>query len=63
MKRYIYASLLAALILFPLFAYIYVKGCEEGVLRYKHSNPFLLSLTSAYVMGVRDGWRACKENT
>jgi len=60
MKHYISAGLLTALILFPLFDYTYVKGCQDGVARYKRSKNFMLTLYSMYMFGVRDGYDACK---
>jgi len=60
MKRYISAGLLTALILFPLFSYTYVKGCQDGIARYKRSKNFMLTLYSMYRFGVQDGMDACK---
>jgi hypothetical protein len=61
MKRYIFPSLLTALILFPLFGYTYVRGCQDGVVRYKRSKNFMLTLYSMYMMGFRDGSDAAQE--
>lgn len=57
MKRYIAAGLLTAAILFPLFWYVYSKGMEDGVTRYKRSKQFELTLQSMF----RFGLAACEE--
>lgn len=57
MKRYILAGLGIAAILFPLFWYVYSKGMEDGVARYKRSKQFQLTLDSMYRFGLVD----CKE--
>lgn len=57
MKRYVLASLGIAAILFPLFWYVYSKGMEDGVARYRHSKQFQLTLDSMYRFGLGD----CKE--
>lgn len=59
MKRYIVAALLTAGILFPLFGYVYQKGMEDGVTRYKRSKQFELTLQSMYRFGLAD----CGEKT
>lgn len=58
MKRYIKAMFLLAPILFPLFLYVYMKGMEDGVTRYKHSKQFEMTLQSMYRFGLTD----CRED-
>lgn len=60
MRRLIMASLLVALVLCPIFEYVYLKGCQDGVTRYKHSKSFSLTLYSMYLFGLHDGYDACK---
>lgn len=55
MRRFIVASLLVSLVLFPLFGYTYLKGCQDGIARYKQSKNFMLTLYSMYLFGVGDG--------
>lgn len=54
MKRYLAAVLLTSAILFPLFWYVYQKGMEDGVARYKRSKQFELTLQSMYRFGLAD---------
>jgi hypothetical protein len=60
MRRFISASFLTALVLFPLFGYTYMRGCSDGVTRYQRSRRFALTLYSMYMFGVQDGYDACK---
>lgn len=55
MIRFIKASLLVLLVLFPLFGYTFLKGAEWGVDRYRHSRQFFLTLYSMYMYGLSDG--------
>lgn len=57
MKHYIKAGLLTAAILFPLFWYVYQKGMEDGVARYKRSAQFQLTLDSMFNFGLQE----CRE--
>lgn len=59
MKRYITAGLLTAAILFPLFAYTYKQGMNDGVARYKRSKNFELTLQSMYFFGRGDAVVDC----
>lgn len=52
MKRYIAAAFLTAAILFPLFGYVYHKGMEDGVARYKRSKNFEMALQSMFKFGL-----------
>ncbi len=54
MKRRVMAGFLSTIILFPLFWYVYSKGIEDGVTRYKHSRQFELTLQSMYHFGLAD---------
>lgn len=63
MKRFLVAGLLTTLILFPMFGYVYVQGMMDGVVRYRASKSFELTLRSMYAFGVKDactipGWCA-----
>ena len=58
MKRYLLAAFLTALILFPLFWYVYAKGVEDGVAHYKRSRQFELTLQSMF----QQGKAACGED-
>lgn len=58
MKRYLTAALLTSAILFPLFWYVYQKGAEDGVVRYKRSKQFEMTLQSMYRFGLLD----CEED-
>lgn len=63
MKRFIVAGFLSTLILFPMFGYVYVQGMVDGVVRYRASKSFELTLRSMYLFGVKDvctvnGWCA-----
>lgn len=62
MKRYLLASLGIAAILFPLFWYVYSKGMEDGVTRYKRSKNFELTLQSMFLYGLGDGIVRCCNN-
>jgi len=62
MRRFIMLAILVSLILFPLGTYVYLRGCIDGVARYKKSTNFLYTLNSAYMYGVRDGSKNCGEN-
>lgn len=55
MRRFISASFLTALVLFPLFGYTYLRGCTDGVARYQKSRRFALTLYSMYRFGLVDG--------
>jgi hypothetical protein len=55
-RRLVVAGLLVALIVFPLSAYVFLKGMEYGVARYKSSTQFKMTLFSIYTMGF---WDAC----
>lgn len=57
MKRFIGLVVAVSVVLFPLFAYTYVRGCVDGVARYQRSNRFALTLYSMYRYGVMDGCR------
>lgn len=48
------------LILFPLLGYTYIKGCQDGIVRYKQSKNFMLTLYDMYMFGVMDGCRGGK---
>lgn len=54
MKRYLAAVFLTAAILFPLFWYVYQRGAEDGVARYKRSKQFEMTLQSMYRFGLLD---------
>lgn len=54
MKQYLLASLGIAAILLPLFWYVYSKGMEDGVARYKRSKNFEMTLQSMYRFGLAD---------
>lgn len=54
MKRYLAAAFLTSVILFPLFWYVYQKGAEDGVVRYKRSKQFEMTLQSMYRFGLAD---------
>lgn len=58
-KRYVVAGLLTAAVLFPLFWYVYARGLEDGVARYKRSKQFELTLQSAAYFGLGDGIVRC----
>ena len=47
-----------SLVIFPLFGYVYWKGCQDGVKYYKHSKKFSLTLLSMYRFGYMDGYDA-----
>jgi hypothetical protein len=55
MKRFIVAGLLTALVLFPMFGYVYMRGAADGISRYRDSNQFKMTLFSMYAFGVQDG--------
>ncbi len=57
MRRFIGLGVAVSVILFPLFSYIYVRGCVDGVVRYQRSRRFALTLYSMYRYGVLDGCR------
>jgi hypothetical protein len=57
MRRFIVAGSLAALVLFPLSAYVFLKGAEWGIGQYKHSRQFYMTLDSMFKMGQ---WFACE---
>lgn len=59
MRRFIVLTLAMAVVLFPLFTYIYRKGGVDGVMHYKHSKNFIMTLYSAYMFGVQDGRATC----
>jgi len=58
MRRFVAASFLSTLVLFPLFGYVYVRGEIDGIARYRDSRQFALTLLSMYQYGV---WDACKD--
>jgi hypothetical protein len=60
MKRLISLALAVSIILFPLFAYTYVRGCKDGVMRYQKSDRFTLTLYSMYKFGLAEGIASCK---
>lgn len=55
MRRFIAAGLLTALVLFPIFGYVYARGMADGVYRYRASDQFKKTLFSMYMFGVQDG--------
>lgn len=59
MKQYLIAALVTAVILFPLFGYVYARGWDDGVERYKRSKSFQMTLNSMYVYGLDDGRAEC----
>jgi hypothetical protein len=56
MRRFIIGGLLVALIVFPLSAYVFLKGAAWGVERYRHSRQFNMTLFSMYMFGIHDGY-------
>lgn len=54
MRQRIIAAFATAIILFPLFGYVYMKGRADGVSDYKHSENFRLTLESMYRFGLAD---------
>ena len=55
LRRFISAGFLVAVVLMPLFAYVYVRGVVDGVEHYRHSKQFVLTLEGMYRMGLMDG--------
>ena len=58
--RYIRAAVVISLVLFPIMCYTYYMGGVDGVMRYKKSSQFALTLYSMYRFGVMDGMATCK---
>lgn len=54
MKRFIVAGLLTALMLFPMFGYVYLCGRADGIAAYKVSRQFHKTLYSMYMFGMKD---------
>ena len=55
MRRFVMAGLLASFVLFPLFAYTYMRGWKDGVAHYRRSDEFAMTLESMYRFGLIDG--------
>lgn len=60
MRRLFALSLGISLVLFPIMCYTYVRGCQDGIARYKKSKQFELTLYSMYKFGFIDGYREAK---
>ena len=55
-KQYLKAALGTALILFPLFGYVYIRGGNDGIRWYRSSKQFYYTLYSMYMFGYKDGY-------
>lgn len=55
MRRLLLAVLFGFFVLAPTYLYVYDAGMSDGVVRYKRSPQFELTLKSMYSFGVIDG--------